>query len=54
MVLFTCFTVADIARQFVAKYDIPLESYKKYETGDAVIVQKYWENIISVITRMAE
>lgn len=41
-------------RQFVAKYNIPLESYKKYETGDTVIAQKYWKNIISVITHMAE
>ena len=41
-------------RQFVAKYNIPLESYKKYETGDAVIAQKYWEKIISVITHMVE
>lgn len=41
-------------RQFVAKYNIPLETYKKCETGDTVIAQKYWENIISVITHMAK
>ena len=41
-------------RQFVAKYNIPLETYKKCETGDTVIAQKYWKNIISVIARVVE